>query len=121
MAKLKIQCPKCKHSVEATLKKAFKVIMYSCPECQSNVVFYDNKTDIISDAMVSKLRSNKKLTFYAMANKESSPRAVSTIPALPKKFRRPQIRRDSLSKEDIVDLKILLETEKDTGSFLSKI
>jgi endogenous inhibitor of DNA gyrase (YacG/DUF329 family) len=114
--KIKIDCPKCQHPVEATLKKVFKLIMYTCPKCQSNVVFYDNKVDIISDAMVYKLRNNKKLQFFAMTNKKSAPKSPKTpkVPAV-KKFRR------SLSEDDIMDLKILLETEKDSGSFLSKI
>jgi hypothetical protein len=115
--KIKIECPKCTYSVEANLKKEFKLIMYTCPQCHSNVVFYDNKTDLISDAMVSKLRNNKKLEFYAMANKKSSPK-VSPPPV--KRLRRP-LRHEGLSKEDVLDLKILLETEKDIGSFLAKI
>jgi hypothetical protein len=51
-----------------------------------------------------------------MANKKSPPTSVSPV----KRLRRP-LRREGLSKEDIVDLKILLETEKDIGSFLAKI
>ena len=101
---LKFKCPKCHYTIKAELKKFCDFILYRCPKCNRNVVYYNNKFDIISDKMVAKLRKNKKLKLVSWA---SYPVHKS--------------KSEDITKDKIVDLKILMETEKDFNSFLAKI
>ena len=107
MAKITISlcCPKCQYPAKAEIKKFFKFVIYKCPKCHSNVVYYDNKTDIISDKMMKLLGKRKKLKDFGRA----------TFPKINKKD------GSKITKENVVDFKILLETEKDFDAFLSKL
>jgi len=101
---LKFKCPKCRYTIKAELKKYCDFILYRCPKCHRNVVYYNNKFDIISDKMVEKLRANKRMKFVSWS---SNPVAVA--------------KSEGITEDKILDLKILMETEKDFNSFLAKI
>ena len=108
MAKITIdiQCPKCHFMVKAEIKKFFKFVMYCCPNCGSNVVFYNNKIDIISDKFLEKLKKKKRFQFCGDAIFSMNVKSN---------------KKSSITKNQILDLKILLETVKDFDEFLSKI
>lgn len=114
---LKLKCPKCGCPARAEVKKQlYKFLIYVCPKCESNVVYYDNKTDIISDKLVESMAQKNKLQYSGQA----------VFPKKPKKQKsRPNREKTGLSggitPDNIVDLKILLNTEKDFDSFLSQI
>lgn len=101
------ECPKCNCAVKVEIKSKFKFLLYRCPKCQSNVVFYDNKVDIISDKIISKLASKKKLRLFGFK--------------APIKRIKKEARKYPLDKDAVTNLKILLETEKDFDTFLSKL
>ena len=108
---LKLRCPNCKSPARAEVKKkSYKFLIYVCPNCNSNVVYYNNKIDVLSDKFVEMLTKKNKLQF--------SGRAI-----FPKKPRKPfkKANREEITKDNVLDLKILLHTEKDFESFLSKI
>jgi hypothetical protein len=108
---LKLKCPNCNSPARAEVKKkSYKFLIYVCPNCDSNVVCYNNKVDILSDKFVEILTRKNKLQY--------SGRAI--FPKKPKKLPK-KIRRDDISKDNVTDLKILLNTEKNFESFLSKI
>jgi len=101
---INLHCPKCKHSVKAELKKnRLKFILFSCPQCQSNVVYYSDKIDTISDDLVKTLKVHKKLTkcgdtFYKKGDEP-----------------------EKITEEAILNLKILLETEHDSKKIISQL
>lgn len=112
MAKITIslRCPKCKYPARAEIKKFFKFVVYRCPKCQSNVVYYDNKTDILSDTMMRSLGKKRKLKNFGNA----------FFPSAKPVEKKPQI-GTGITKDNLVDLKILLETEEDFDEFISKL
>jgi len=111
MAKITIslQCPKCQYPAKAEIKKFFKFVIYRCPKCQSNVVYYDNKTDILSDKMMKILGKKKKLKNFGNAIFPKS------------RIKKKESSKPVITKENVIDFKILLETEKDFDEFLSKL
>lgn len=59
---IKVSCPKCGLSMSTattTHEKYKEFFLYRCPKCDSNVVFYKNKADIISDKLVKELCDKK--------------------------------------------------------------
>ena len=98
-------CPKCGLTAVVTLNEKYqKFLIYTCPECKSNVVHYNKKVEVISKRLLSKLMRKGKLKFCGNVQfKEVD--------------KHPQIGR-VISKDDIVDLKILLETEQDWNKII---
>ena len=110
---LKLNCPKCGSPAHAEVKdQTYKFLLYVCPKCNSNVVHYDNKTDILSNEFTRSLAKEYNLQFSGQAiipNKEESCEEVSEDTS-------PKITEDT-----ILDLRILLNTETNFEAFLSKI
>ena len=99
---IKLKCPKCDFGVKAELKGKFnKFVLYFCPKCNSNVVFYNNKVDIISDAMVLELQKKLKTCGATYFSRNKSKKAIT--------------------EDDIINLRILLETEMDFDKILAKL
>jgi hypothetical protein len=73
----------------------------------SNVVFYDNRIDIISDKMVERLKSEKKFRKY------------TNIFSRPIKKSDPE--KSEITPDKINDLRILLETETNFDKILSQL
>jgi hypothetical protein len=113
---MKFECPKCHTGARALLEESYKFLIYKCPNCHSNVAFYNNKLTVISDRMISLLRKKKKIKLCrtGMTVEESAP------PKIPVKVK-PLECTDYITKDHILDLKILLETEKDLDSLISKL
>ena len=104
---VKIECPKCGYPAQASIKmQTMRFIFFICPECQSNVVYYDNKLDVISDAMVNKLIQRNRLIECGniTSAENSSVQKAQTI-----------------SSDDLLDLKIAIETSKSIEDFLKNI
>lgn len=101
------ECPKCRCAAKVEIKSNYKFILCTCPKCKSNVVFYDNKIDIVSDKIIYKLWAKKKLRLYGYR---------TPVKKLEKKSSNRQITGDA-----ITNLKILMETETNFDSFLAKL
>jgi len=106
---INLKCPQCRLTARAVLSEPHKFIIYTCPKCLSNVVCYKNKIDTIPDRLFKKLLKKRKLTFCG---------DVSFAP--PPKRQDRQV-RGPITPEDVIDLKILLETEKDSARIISKL
>ena len=107
---INLECPKCHFPARAEVKdKLYKFLIYTCPKCHSNVVYYKNKIDILSNKYMESLRKKKKLQFCGDA----------LFPTLPKVIKKKKTGK--FTQEEITDLRILLETEQDVDTFLSKI
>lgn len=103
---LQLECPKCHFSGQAEIARPHRYVIYVCPVCKSNVVNYNNKTGVLSDKYIRSLIKHKKLK--VCGNVVFPDDAAKEDPA-------------SISNEKILDLKILLETEKSIDDLLSKI
>lgn len=105
---LKLICPKCGSPARAEVKKRlYKFFIYVCPKCRSNVVNYENKTDVLSDKFVNDLAKKYKLQY---SGKAIFPKITVKKPET-----------GEITKDRIVDLKILLNTETDFDDLLSKL
>ena len=103
---VKLECPSCGYPAQAIIQQnSMKFLLFVCPDCQSNVVYYDHKLDIISDEMVNKLfQRNKLVECGNFTNTENPP-----------------INCQSLTPDDIVNLKIAIETSKSIEEFIKNI
>jgi len=108
---LTLECPKCQLPAKAFLDSPYhKFIMYTCPRCHSNVVYYKDRVDTLSDRLFKKLLKKHKLEFCGQIDFIS-----------PVKGKKRVLVRGPITHDDILNLKILLETEKNTSDFISKI
>ncbi len=106
---LKFQCPKCGSPAHAEVKdQSYKFLLYVCPRCHSNVVHYDNKTDILSDSFALSVAKEYNLQFSGQA---VVPKPKESSKEVPKE----------ITEDTVLDLKILLNTETDFDTFLSKL
>jgi len=109
---LKLKCPKCGLTVKAQLNSKFrKFVIYPCPVCHSNVVYYKNKIEIISKNMLLKLKKEGALETCGSFFPDDGSR------------HRIQLEKDKkdITQDDVLNLKILLETEKDFDKVISKL
>ena len=102
---VKLGCPKCGFSIRASVDRgSHKFLLFICPKCHSNVVWYANKLDIISNKMFNKLLKNNKL------------KQCGVLSAKP--LEKP---KEPIDSEDIINLRIALQTSEDVKDFLKKI
>lgn len=108
---LKLKCPKCGTPARAEVKKRlYKFLIYICPKCMSNVVYYNKKTDVLSDKFVEIMTKKNKLQFSGEA----------IFPKISKKFSR-KITGEGITQDKLTNLIILLNTETDFDTLISKL
>jgi DNA-directed RNA polymerase subunit RPC12/RpoP len=102
---IQMKCPHCSFQVKAELKLPFKkFLLYVCPGCKRNVVFYNGKMGIISSTLVKSLIKRKILQVCGDAL-----------------FTSYDLKNQKISEDDIINLKILLETEQDFDKIIAKL
>ena len=106
---IEINCPKCRCPIKASIKRLGikDFLIYICPECQGNVVYYKDKVDLISDRLLHKLFQKRKLKTCGVIDglQQSNPASDKKV----------------ITLGDVTNLKILLDVSKDVDDFLSKI
>jgi predicted RNA-binding Zn-ribbon protein involved in translation (DUF1610 family) len=112
MKTLTFECPKCGHGARAELDGDYRFLIYKCPNCDSNVVYYNNHLDVISDKMIEELKKKKRLRYCN--NVFSKPPSKNKVSDLDKSS-------EAITEDWITDLKILLETETDFNRLMSKL
>lgn len=105
------ECPKCHHGARAELDNEYKFLIYKCPQCNSNVVYYNNRLDVISDKMIERLKKKNKIRYCRNVLSSMSPKKKTEL----------KILDEPITPDKITDLKILLETESDFDRLLSKL
>lgn len=103
MADNNLECPKCGVVTEFTEKSAAEmgVMIFICPGCGSNVVFYDHKVDIISTKLLKRLiRSGKLRTYGEIRLKMPQP---------------------AIGDKEIRALKSVLDNTSDVNDFINKV
>ena len=114
---VRLRCPNCRLDGDAVIKESFKdCLVFVCPKCESTVVYYDNKTEIISQKLLHKLVRQGKLKFCGKAK---------FVSKKPKKRLKQEQERSPVNEskvitdDDILNLKIILETEKDSSRIIN--
>ena len=107
---LKLECPRCHSPACAKVnKKVYKFLIYKCPVCNSNVVYYENNIDILSDKFMNSLMKDKHLTFCRDA----------LFPKISPSNNK--LKDEKITLDRIIDLRILLNTEKNFNEFIEKM
>ena len=105
--KVKLECPKCGFPIvtyfERGRSKAF--ILFICPDCHSNVVYYNGKTDIVSNELIRKLSQDGRIKIQKAVEVECP---VSG-------------RRQPITGEDVSNVKDILEKSSSVDDFLHNI
>jgi hypothetical protein len=99
-------CPKCGFTVRAkmTAGRKFRFLIFKCPSCNCNVVRYANKVDTLSDELVNTLckkhgcRTCGNIINHLTENREAP-----------------------ITSDDLLNLKILLNTEQDSNRIIQKL
>lgn len=99
-----LACPKCSLEAQIEIRKYCKFVIYVCPRCHSNIAYYADKLSIISDNMLNSLKKQKRLEVCGNA----------LFPIKSKD-------RETITKDTILNLKILLNTEKDFDNLLKQL
>lgn len=99
-----LTCPKCSLEAQIEIRKYCKFVIYICPKCKSNIAYYADKLNIISDRMLYALKKQKRLEVCGNA-------------LFPVKSKN----RNVITKDNILNLKILLNTEKDFDNLLKQL
>jgi hypothetical protein len=102
---IKLGCPKCGFPANASIEdECQEFLLFICPKCHSNVVYYDHKLDIISDHFLAKLVWKKKL------------KTCGVLKVLPNYSRD---KEQPINEDDIINLRIALQTSDSIESFLA--
>jgi len=103
MVKAVATCPQCGFSLDAEiLRRKHRFLIFRCPCCERNVVQYRNRTDTLSDELVSLLIKSRKLQYCGILKSPYHDHAV-------------------ISADDIINLRILLNTERDSGRIIARL
>lgn len=100
----KLKCPKCGKIFMGRIETNEACIICRCPGCDSNVAIMQDKRLIISDKLLEDLINKRRLKHCGFVFNYDEPR-----------------RKKAISKEDITDLKILLETENNIDKIISRL
>jgi hypothetical protein len=117
---IKLCCPTCGLYINTTtvLNDANReFFMYVCPKCESNVVYYQNRIDVISDKLVASLFDNKLVTPRGPKNK-SKPEKQAKVVKKTKKIKKTD---HHISDDDVLNLRIDLELSESVDDFLKNI
>ena len=103
--KIKVECPKCGYPINTEVThKTWTFMLFICPDCHSNVVYYDKKTDIISDELVAKLVRENKIKISGITH-----------------IHRSDGKRQPITNEDVSQLSSLLKDSSTIDDFIRKI
>jgi hypothetical protein len=143
MKTVTVQCPSCDEISDLYLGSEAFMIILNCPNCGSPLMYYYGKTFEINEEALEKIQKSEYLKNIGSLLKEISkcgikiqkPKKVHSYePAaklkIPKKRSGPHIsihllgqpvRAEYFTKDDLLDLKIEIETSRSVRDFLSKI
>ena len=100
-----VGCPNCSLEARIEIRKFSKFVIYVCPKCKNNIAYYGkNKVSVISNRMVESLKTQQKLEVCGDV----------LFPTISKE-------KGEITEDSILNLRILLETEKDFNNFLKQI
>lgn len=55
MRKIETKCPRCGITTRTPVDRSFSFLLYNCPGCGNNVVYYDDVVDIVSEDLLKEL------------------------------------------------------------------
>lgn len=122
MDEMHIKCPHCGNEMEVSLQgKKSSMVVCVCGRCKSPLVSLDGDVFELDREEFHSLR--KKLSRVVDALKECVGSERGALPPIgrPEEISHPETNGDRISKEDVDNLKIDLETCKDVSEFIDRL
>jgi hypothetical protein len=133
---LDIKCPSCSQNFTLYLSIDTSMVILDCPTCCSSIIFYKSRSFSLSKSQIDRIKKCKQESsvlkiLHRITGQETKVRCLhhnkagnyrSEIGRSRNKFI-PMIKSntDFISQDDIVNLRIELETCMDSGSFIEKL
>ncbi|MBD3393594.1 MAG: hypothetical protein GF418_15780 [Chitinivibrionales bacterium] len=131
----KIQCPSCHGTCELYLSTNAPIVILNCPNCWTPMLHNHNGVFILSQRQIDDLSRSKEFSILNLLERVASrePADARRAAALHDEFRdhaaamigtsTPPVfdARDRITEDDVLDLRIELETCRDSLEFISRL
>ena len=133
---LDIKCPSCSQNFTLYLSIDTSMVILDCPTCCSSIIFYKSRSFSLSKSQIDRIKKCKQESsvlkiLHRITGQETKVRCLhhnkagnyrAEVGRCRNKFI-PMIKSntDFISQDDIVNLRIELETCMDSGSFIEKL
>jgi hypothetical protein len=131
-----IECPSCSHNFRLFLSVDTSMVILDCPICNMSIVYYKNQTFPLSKKQIERIKnckheSNVLKILHKITAQESKVHCAQTA-SVPLNYSSngsaisrelPIIKSDieRITHDDIINLRIELETCEDVGCFIERI
>jgi hypothetical protein len=134
MSEIKLVCPACKKSHEISLKSGKSVLLLNCPECRCLLLHYGDATYQVRKSEIEEASRGKNLKsvhhlMEVISRIKADKGKPGIIPFKPRKIRKDDRakgagkgrRTEPLSKDEILNLIIDINTTSSVSEFLKKL
>ena len=133
---LNIKCPSCSQNFTLYLSIDTSMVILDCPTCCSSIIFYKSRSFSLSKSQIDRIKKCKQESsvlkiLHRITGQETKVRCLHHNKATNYRAEVGRCRNkfisiiksntDFISQDDIVNLRIELETCMDSGSFIEKL
>ena len=133
---MNIACPSCSQHFKLYLSIDTSMVILDCPMCCTSIIYYKNKTFPLSKTQIERIKNCKKesnvlkILHRITAFESKVPCAQSAVSSaryhthgasLQKSASMCKSHLDRITNDDIINLRIELETCKDAACFIEKM
>jgi hypothetical protein len=136
---LSIECPHCNKSFDVFLSSNASMVILNCPLCLTPLIYYKTRCFVLSKHQIDRIRKSRQDTtvlkiLHSIAREESMPVSRPTpqrrsrdqrVPVAkyiaPRAGFRPVGNDNHITRDDIINLRIELETCSDCGQFIERL
>ena len=131
---LDIKCPSCSQNFTLYLTIDTSIVILDCPACCSSIIFYKSRSFSLSKGQIERIKKCKQESsvlkiLHRITGQETKVRCLnhkgshyhSEAGASRKSFSILKSNLDYITQDDIVNLRIELETCKDAKNFIENI
>jgi hypothetical protein len=131
---LDIKCPSCSQNFTLYLTIDTSMVILDCPTCCSSIIFYKSRSFSLSKSQIDRIKKCKQESsvlkiLHRITGQETKVRCLhhkekhyhSEARSINKQVPMFKSNLDFITQDDIVNLRIELETCKDAGNFIENI
>jgi len=133
---MNIECPSCSQHFKLYLSIDTSMVILDCPMCCTSIIYYKNKTFPLSKTQIERIKSCKKesnvlkILHRITAHESKVECAHSAVSAarfcaqgasLQKSAMMMKTHFDQITRDDVINLRIELETCKDAAGFIERM
>jgi hypothetical protein len=135
---LSIECPHCNKTFDVFLSNNASMVILNCPLCLTPLIYYKTRCFVLSKNQIDRIRKSRQDTtvlkiLHSIAREEprswhqrATARRDSTDGVPVGKYIAPRAEFrtfgvDNITRDDVINLRIELETCSDCGQFIEKM